>query len=105
MKKKLPAIFANKISKKLKNNLTIYYSKKDYKEELVYSSNKTKDVDLATKIEDIFNSPNYVYKMEVLIYTTDGKKRKKDIIGKIDDKLITIDEEYIPIDSIIDIEY
>ena len=109
MKGKLPGVYINKFNKKIKNNDKIYYSATPLREETFFAPNNIVDddldIDIYAKIKDMFNSPNYVYKMGVLIYTKDGKKIEKEIIGKIDDKLITLDEEYIPISNIKNIKY
>ena len=54
------------------------------------------------KIYNIFNSPNYIYKIDVVI-VTDNNKVIKRIIGKNKNNLITMDNEYIPINTIRDI--
>ncbi len=113
MKGKLPQVYVNMITKQLNNNEKIFYSGVQLKKEDSPSSNETitkitetdNNIDISKKIEDMFNSPNYVYKLGVYISTKDGSRVKKDIIGKIDEKLITLDEEYIPIEEIKDIEY
>ena len=51
------------------------------------------------KIYNIFKSPTYIYKADVVILTNSGKLEKR-IIGKNKDNLITIDNEYIPINTI-----
>ena len=54
------------------------------------------------KIFNIFNSKDYIYKADVTI-VTDTQTLKKRIIGKNNNNLITIDNEYIPISIINDI--
>ena len=54
------------------------------------------------KIYNIFNSPNYIYKIDVTIVTDKGKTNKR-IVGKTKTNLITMDNEYIPINTIRDI--
>jgi len=106
MKKKLPSLFVNKIEKKLDNNDTVFYSVLDYRkileptEEYNITGESVKD-----KIDGLFNSVNYVYKMNVIITLKDNKVINKDIIGQIDNNLITIDDEMINIDDISDIKY
>lgn len=112
MKRKQPEVYVNKIAKKFKNNNIIFYSaikpKKDiesYEEEAVKRFYNEDDMDINLKIKEMFNSPNYIYKMGAWIYTKDGRSMKKEIIGEIDNKLITLDEEYIAIEDIKRIEY
>ena len=54
------------------------------------------------KIRDIFNSSSYLYRANVVITFKNGEVTKK-IIGKNNNQLITIDNELIPIDDILDI--
>ena len=90
--KKLPRMYHNKIDKDIKNNEKIYNSMND----------SNIEINIEEKIRDIFNYPDYVYKIDVTIITNKGNMNKK-IIGKNKDNLITIDNEYIPICDIIDI--
>ena len=95
MNKKLPSVFANKITKKINNNETCYVSNSG---KIEFNKN-----DVNKKINDIFNSSNYIYRANVLITLKSGEVTKK-IIGKNNNALITIDNELIPIDDIIDIK-
>ncbi len=90
----LNGFFANKVDKS--NNKKVYYSS------LKEKKKNTKSV--YQKINDIFNSRNYIYKADVVITTNDGTFSKR-IIGRNKVSLITDKNEVIPIDSIIDIEY
>lgn len=96
MNKKIPSVFANKIDKKINNNETYYSSTTSPKIEL-----NTNDIN--KKIQDIFNSPNYIYRANVIITLKSGEITKK-IIGKNKNSLITIDNELIPIEDILDIK-
>lgn len=91
---KLPKVFANTNLGKISNNETIYY---DNKKSIV----KNKNID--HKINELFKSSKYVYKIDVKI-TTDKSIKIYKIIGKNNNNLITIDNELIPIEKIIDIE-
>ena len=46
------------------------------------------------KIYNIFNSPNYIYKIDVIIVTDKGKDKRR-IVGKTKTNLITMNNEYI----------
>ncbi len=97
MSKEIPKIFHNEIKKKLNNN-----------EDVFYSANKvietpTKQKNIQQMINQIFHSPNYVYKANVIITTKDATINKK-IIGRNNKYLITMDNQTIPIDTIIDIK-
>lgn len=96
--KDLPKVFHNKINKKFDNNRSVFYSNNTYEED--------RTVDTRTvlqKINDIFSSPNYVYKANVEI-TLKDKKVTKRIIGRNKNYIITMDNDLIPITDIIDIK-
>ncbi len=95
MNKNLPNVFANPISKKLKNTQETYYGN-DRMERSVDS------VSVERKIQAIFASREFVYKSRVEITTSMGTKDCV-IVGKTDKSLLTLDNETIPIASILDI--
>ncbi len=95
--KDLPKVFHNKIDKKFDNNRSVYYSSNSSNDEVVDTRT------IKQKINDIFSSPNYVYKANVDI-TLKDKKITKRIIGRNKDYIITMDNELIPIEDIIDIQ-
>lgn len=106
LEKKLPKVFANKINKNAGNNNNVFYS--DYDNKNDFSRNKESDVkfpekNLNQKLNDIFNSPNYIYKADVIIRLKD-KTITKRIVGRNSTHLITIENELIPLSDIIDIE-
>ncbi len=99
--KDLPKVFQNNVDKKFNNNSSVYYSSNDNR------SLNTKEVKdnrtILQKINEIFSSPNYVYKANVEI-TLKDKKVTKRIIGRNKDFLITMDNTLIPIRDIVDIK-
>ena len=95
--KELPKVFHNKIDKKINNNRNVFYSNNTYEED--------RSIDTRTvlqKINEIFSSPNYVYKANVEI-TLKDKKVTKRIIGRNKNYIITMDNDLIPINDIVDI--
>ena len=105
--KELPKMYRNKIEKEITNNEKIFstmynrlnteFNTKDER------SNITKNnYTVEQKIANIFNSPNYIYKIDVVIVTDKGKENKR-IVGKTKTNIITMDNEYIPINTIRDI--
>ena len=101
MKKELPHVYQNRIDKDISNNKKVDYS--GLRDEVKVEKNKpTKTVN--QKINDIFNSPRYVYKAEVEIQLKDRTVTKK-IIGHNKNQLITFDNEIIPISDIVDIKF
>lgn len=96
--KELPKVFHNKIDKKFDNNRSVFYSNNTYEED--------RSVDTRTvlqKINEIFSSPNYVYKANVEITLRDKKVTKR-IIGRNKNYIITMDNDLIPINDIVDIK-
>lgn len=105
MEKKLPGVFANKISKDASHNSSVAYTAN--KEEIIEKTEKQQGVNgdnINQKINAIFSSTRYVYKADVNI-TLKDKTIKRKIIGKNSIHLITIDNELIPISDIIDIDF
>lgn len=99
--KELPKMYHNSIDKDINNNKKVYSTLYNKKEE--YNNNYIKDnYTLEQKIYNIFNSPNYIYKIDVTIVTDKGKYNKR-LVGKNKNNLITMDNEYIPISTIKDI--
>ena len=101
MEKKLPGIFAGKVDKKTGNNEDVYYSSHEVRESVQQGKiNDSRNVN--QKINDIFNSPNYIYKADVIIKTNSGEITKR-IVGRNATHLITIENELIPLTEIKDI--
>ena len=90
----LPKVFHNSVNKKFTNNKNVFYSKgnKEVSEKTIYQ-----------KINDIFSSPNYIYKANVEISLKDKIVTKR-IIGRNKDYLITMDNDLIKISDILDIK-
>ena len=103
MEKKLPKVFANKIDKELKNNKTVYYNKNEERK-IEEKDPLSSILTVNQKINQIFSSARYVYKADVVITTKNGKLNKR-IIGRNRNELITMDNEVININDIIDIEF
>lgn len=93
----LPKVYHNKITKKINNNRNVFYSNNIDNENQEVNSKS-----VLQKINNIFASPNYVYKANVEI-TLKDKKIIKRIIGRNKNYIITMDNELIPILDIIDI--
>ena len=101
--RELPKVFANKIDKKIENNEVYWISKNE--EKIEKKENKFKiEKNINEKINEIFSSPRYVYKADVLITTNDAILKKR-IIGKNGNNLITMENELINIESIKDIKF
>ncbi len=97
MNKDLPNVFPGQIGEDVNNTQEIFYSKENR------TSIETDNLSISSKINRIFNSPNYIYKKEVLI-KMNGIEEKKIIIGKTPTTLLTMDNEVIDINKIEDIK-
>ena len=97
MKKELPRVYVNNISKKFKNAQETFYENEENR------SYKLSLSEIMKKINDIFKSPNHVYKSKVII-TINGKEEEKVIVGKRNDSNFTLDGVVININSISDIK-
>ena len=91
MNKKLPSVFVNVKDEPINNNMNLFYSRNSY------------DFKINKKINDIFSSTHFVYKLPVLIKTEDGEF-KTSIVSKTSDALLTFDNKKIEIDKIKDIK-
>lgn len=101
----LPKMYHNKIDKNINNNKRVFSTLNN--DNIIYNTNNSfinnrNNLTVEQKIVNIFNSPNYIYKIDVVI-VTDKNKEVKRIIGKNKNNLITMDNEYIPINTIRDI--
>ena len=94
----LPKIYHEKSNKEFNNNNKFFYSNNQEVTE-INEDNRT----VIQKINEIFSSPNYIYKATVEIKLKD-KTVKKRIIGRNKDYIITMDNDLIPIKDIIDIK-
>ena len=98
--KELPKVFHNDINKTFNNNRNVYYSQNEY-DNMKETIKDNKSV--YQKINEIFSSPNYVYKANVEI-TLKNNVIVKRIIGRNKNYIITMDNSLIPIEDIIDIK-
>lgn len=104
--KELPKMYHNNISKNIENNKKIFSTLEEEKniplEKNTIKVDNKNNYTIEQKIYNIFNSPNYIYKIDVTI-VTDTNTTKERIVGKTKTNLITIDGRYIPINTIRDI--
>lgn len=95
--KEKPKMYQNRADKEFHNNKLIYTSFDKHSKELKYDTS-----DIRKKINDIINSNTFIYSKLVHIIIRNEIITRK-IIGVYNNNLITIDNEYIPIDNIQDI--
>lgn len=97
--KKLPDLYTNTFDKKIDNSLEYITIPNEFIEPNTDLSKYT----INKKIENIFKSKNYIYKIKVEISYQD-RSIIKTLIGKTKNNLITIDNELIKISDILDIK-
>ncbi len=90
-----PKMYQNKVDKVFHNNKNVFTTINN--KNRVMESN-----DIRKKISSILNSNDYIYRVNVHILLDSGLIERK-IIGIYNNNLVTLNNEYIPIDSIIDI--
>lgn len=90
-------LFVNKFDKEFKNNEKVFYSKNNSIDRSI------EKVDVLKKINEIFRSNDFVYKADVVI-TLENCKINTTIIARNNSSLITMDNEVIKINEILDIK-
>lgn len=99
MKKDLPKVYGLNVDHD--TNSRMAYTKSN--EEIIKKEEKEVfKKPINQKIKDLFNSTNYIYKIDAVIELKDKTVTKR-LIGRTSDYLITIDNEQIPISEILDI--
>ena len=96
--KKLPKLYTNSFDKKIDNSID--YVKVD---NTIEKKEKLNKFDINKKIDYLFKSNNYIYKIKVEIFLINDTI-KCYIIGKTKNNLITIDNKLININNILDIK-
>lgn len=104
-----PKVFINNIDKNIKNNIrTSHYKREDNiiknndnsKTNIKEEENKTNSVNVLLKINEYFNSEEFVYKFDAEIILNDGTTIYEEIIALKDNALITINGRKINIEDI-----
>lgn len=115
---KKPKVFANPIEKRLYNNQEVFDSdtnmesntldsfrnnniNNDY---LYIEEDNYRNLSIVDKIEKLLNRNGYIFNVDVIIKTKD-KVYKTKIAGKVNNHLITLDNDIINISDIIDLEF
>lgn len=101
MNKKLPNVFVKKQKKEINNNMQVFYGKNEPNE--THERGQYDEIIVRKKINDIFSSPSFVYKIKVKITTSSGSNIVE-LIGKNYNSLILIDGSLINKNEILDIE-
>ena len=111
---KKPKVFENQIDKTIRNNKMVFDStKEEVVNELVLegddkrSDNKkniNNDLTIVDKITRLLNREGYIFNVDVSIITKDDVF-KTHIARIVNNHIITLDNDIINIDDVIDIEY
>lgn len=105
MNKELPKMYQTRINKPITSIQKVYSTiekKNNTIDDRSVKETKYSSISIDKKIDNIFNAYDYVYKADVTI-VTDGDVMKKRIVARNRNNLITIDNEFIPINIIRDI--
>ena len=97
MKKDLPDVFPVPVDKKINNVQDSCYARDE-----ITDTRSSDNLSIESKINRIFNSNDYIYKKKVQIKTRDNILNKT-LIGRTENSLLTMDNEKININDIIDI--
>ena len=101
MKKDLPKVYGLNVEHDTNSKVAYTKSNMDIRKDTSEEKNEiTKSVH--QKIKEIFNSVNYIYKIDAVIKTKNETITKR-LVGRNSEYLITIDNEQIPISEILDI--
>lgn len=108
MGKKLPNIYKGIVKNTNQNQKQSLVS--SYLQEEKEKITKEQKTNLSCKsvnrqIKDVFSSPKFVYKANVLIKLIDGTTQEKTIIGRTNNSLITIEDELIDVSKISQIDF
>lgn len=95
-----PKVFINRIGKELKNNRnSFHFSNEDTVIEL-----PEKGTDVMQKIDELFNSEEFVYKLNAKIFLRDNSIVNEEVIALRDGELITLNGRKIKVEDIRDIK-
>lgn len=94
-----PKMYRGEIKKEFTNNRSVYSTYSDN----YNNSFKVHDInEIRKKVNNLFNSPNFIYRTKVNI-VVDNQVITKKVVGLYNNNLVTIDNEQIPINLIQDI--
>ena len=102
MNKELPKMYQTRINKPINSIQKVYSSVNNHSYEEERKEVKYSSISIDKKIANIFNANDYVYKADVTIITDHDILHKR-IVARNKNNLITIDNEFIPINIIRDI--
>ena len=111
---KRPNVFANPIEKRIYNNQEVFDSESlrddtilnntsENNKYLYVSENDYRNLSVVDKIEKLLNRNGYIFNVSVIIKTKDKVYNTK-IAGKVNNHLITLDNNIININDVVDLE-
>lgn len=100
---KLPRIYQNTIQKEIRNNEKVYYGKSSNKISVEKVDRFETYQEIENLIDEIFSLPTYSFNIPLQIYT-ENKVYQTSLIAKANGKVITFDNDIIPINQITKIE-
>lgn len=105
MSDKIPKIYKNKIDKlRTKVQKDFYYHSDNEINNRAITPSKISRSELLDKINAIFKRPDFVYQADVIIMYKTGKNKHKKVVGLKENYLITLENEKIMLDDILDIK-
>lgn len=107
MQKKLPKIYQNTFSHKIENNNKVFYSAyQDHQSLNINRQTMNRQMDkniVETSLNELFQTTGYIFNIPVEIKTKEKTLNTK-IAGKVKNTIITLDNDVIPISSIVSIK-
>ncbi len=105
MSDKIPKIYKNKIDKlRTKVQKDFYYHSDNEINNRAITPSKISRRELLDKINAIFKRPDFVYQADVIIMYKTGENKHKKVVGLKENYLITLENEKIMLDDILDIK-
>lgn len=105
MSDKIPKIYKNKIDKlRTKVQKDFYYHSDNEINNRAITPSKISRSELLDKINAIFKRPDFVYQADVIIMYKTGENKHKKVVGLKENYLITLENEKIMLDDILDIK-
>lgn len=105
MNDKIPKIYKNKIDKlRTKVQKDFYYHSDNEINNKAITPSKISRSKLLDKINAIFKRPDFVYQADVIIIYKTGENKHKKVVGLKENYLITLENEKIMLDDILDIK-
>lgn len=105
MNDKIPKIYKNKIDKlRTKVQKDFYYHSDNEINNRAITPSKISRSELLDKINAIFKRPDFVYQADVIIMYKTGENKHKKVVGLKENYLITLENEKIMLDDILDIK-